>query len=219
VFRPLPPAFLETLIGENLKVPARVWEETLEGLLDAVPSSDRGITAPTLILWGDRDEFLARSDQEALATAIAGSRLVTYEGTGHAVRWEQPEREAVDIVALAKRLPKPGPALGRKPTPAAVRASTNRMSPGTFQPALPRSTSRWRSYPPRLRSRRCSRRSRVRRGVIDSRRRRHPSAPRRAAAGAARQVEQALALPRRGRVGRGGERALFQRQLASHRRG
>jgi pimeloyl-ACP methyl ester carboxylesterase len=89
VFRPLPPAFLETLIGENLKVPARVWEETLEGLLDAVPSSDRGITAPTHILWGDRDEFLARSDQEALATAIAGSRLVTYEGTGHAVEWEQ----------------------------------------------------------------------------------------------------------------------------------
>jgi non-heme chloroperoxidase len=105
VFRPLPPAFLETLIGEHLKVPARVWEETLEGLLDAAPSTDRGITAPTLILWGDRDEFLPRSDQEALATAIAGSRLVTYEGTGHAVQWEQPERVAADIVALAKRLP------------------------------------------------------------------------------------------------------------------
>jgi pimeloyl-ACP methyl ester carboxylesterase len=56
-------------------------------------------------VWGDRDEFLPRSDQEALATAIAGSRLVTYEGTGHAVHWEQPERVAADIVALAKRLP------------------------------------------------------------------------------------------------------------------
>ena len=50
-FRPLPPAFLETLIGENLKVPARVWKATLEGLLDALPT-DTGITAPTLILWG-----------------------------------------------------------------------------------------------------------------------------------------------------------------------
>jgi non-heme chloroperoxidase len=104
VFRPLPPAFVETMIGENLKVPARVWKATLEGLLDALPT-DTGITAPTLILWGDRDEFLPRRDQEALATAIAGSRLVTYEGTGHAVHWEQPERVAADIVALAKRLP------------------------------------------------------------------------------------------------------------------
>ena len=103
-FRPLPPAFLEMLIGENLKVPARVWKATLEGLLDALPS-DTGISAPTLILCGDRDEFLPRSDQEALATAIAGSRLVTHEGTGHAVHWEQPERVAADIVALAKRLP------------------------------------------------------------------------------------------------------------------
>jgi non-heme chloroperoxidase len=104
VFRPLPPALVETMIGENLKVPARVWKATLEGLLDALPT-DTGITAPTLILWGDRDEFLPRRDQEALATAIAGSRLVTYEGTGHAVHWEQPERVAADIVALAKRLP------------------------------------------------------------------------------------------------------------------
>ena len=104
VFRPLPPAFLETLVGESLKVPARVWEATFRGLLDAEPT-DTGVTAPTLILWGDRDEFLPRSDQEALATAIAGSRLVTYEGTGHVVHWEQPERVAADIVALAKRLP------------------------------------------------------------------------------------------------------------------
>jgi non-heme chloroperoxidase len=99
VARPLPPAVLEILVGENLKVPVRVWKETLKGLLDAKPT-DTGIRAPTVILWGDRDEFLPRSDQEALATAIAGSRLVTYKGTGHVVHWEEPERVAGDIVAL-----------------------------------------------------------------------------------------------------------------------
>jgi non-heme chloroperoxidase len=99
VSRPLPPAVLEILVGENLKVPVRVWKETLKGLLDAKPT-DTGIRAPTVILWGDRDEFLPRSDQEALATAIAGSRLVTYKGTGHVVHWEEPERVAGDIVAL-----------------------------------------------------------------------------------------------------------------------
>ncbi len=102
---PVPPDFLEAMIGESLKVPARVWKATLQGLLEAVPPTETGtITAPTLILWGDRDEFVPRSDQEALAAAIAGSRLVTYEGTGHAVHWEEPERVAADVVALAERV-------------------------------------------------------------------------------------------------------------------
>ena len=70
------------MVGECLKVPAHVWKATLQGLLEAVPPTEIAtITAPTLILWGDRDEFLPRSDQEALAAAIAGSRLVIYEGT------------------------------------------------------------------------------------------------------------------------------------------
>ena len=92
------------MIGESRKVPARVWKATLQGLLEAVPPTEIAtITAPTLILWGDRDGFLPRSDQEALAAAIPGSQLVIYEGTGHVVLWEEPERVAADVVALAER--------------------------------------------------------------------------------------------------------------------
>jgi non-heme chloroperoxidase len=106
--RPVPPDFLETLIAENLKAPAHVWKVTLEGLLEAVPATETAmITAPTLILWGDRDEFLPRSDQERLAASIAGSRLVIYQGTGHAVHWEEPARVAEDIISLVKSL-RPG---------------------------------------------------------------------------------------------------------------
>jgi non-heme chloroperoxidase len=71
---PVPPAFLEMVIAENLKVPAAVWKATLEDLV------------------------------EALAAAIPGSRLVVYEGTGHVVHWEQPERVAADLVALVERV-------------------------------------------------------------------------------------------------------------------
>lgn len=100
--RPLPPDFRATLIAESLKVPARVWKATVAGLVEAVPAVETGaITAPAAIIWGDRDGFLPRSDQEALAAAIAGSQLVVYEGAGHAVHWEEPERVAADIVALA----------------------------------------------------------------------------------------------------------------------
>jgi non-heme chloroperoxidase len=103
--RPLPPAVLETLVDESCKAPAHVWKAALEGLLEAVPPTETGtITAPTLVLWGDRDEFLPRSEAKALAAAIPGSRLVTYDGTEHLVLLQEPERVATDVVALAERV-------------------------------------------------------------------------------------------------------------------
>jgi non-heme chloroperoxidase len=101
--RPLPPAVLEALVAESCKAPARVWKAALEGLLEADPPTETGtITAPTLVLWGDRDQFLPRSDAVALAAAIPGSQLVIYEGTGHLVILEKPERVAADLAALAE---------------------------------------------------------------------------------------------------------------------
>jgi non-heme chloroperoxidase len=100
---PVPPGFLETLVEAAIEAPAPVWRETLRGLLDAVPPTDAAtIDAPTLVLWGDRDAFLPRADQEGLVAAIPGARMVVYEDTGHVVHWERPERVAADIAAFAK---------------------------------------------------------------------------------------------------------------------
>jgi pimeloyl-ACP methyl ester carboxylesterase len=60
---------------------------------------------PTLIVWGDQDELLPREDQLRLRAALPGSRLVVYEGAGHIVHWEQPERVARDIAAFVAELP------------------------------------------------------------------------------------------------------------------
>ncbi len=99
---PVPRAFLEAMIGESLKMPAHVWKATMEGLLETAPPTETGaISAPTLIVWGDRDDFVPRSDQEKLAASIPGSQLVVYEGVGHVVHWEVPERVAADIAAFA----------------------------------------------------------------------------------------------------------------------
>jgi death-on-curing family protein len=105
IFRQVPPDFLEQMVSESCKLPAHVWKATLEGLLEAIPAAQTAtVRAPTLILWGERDEILPRSDQETLAAAIPDSRLVTYAGTGHMVHWEAPERVAADVVALAERV-------------------------------------------------------------------------------------------------------------------
>ena len=105
--QPVPQAFLETLVQENLKVPARVWRATLKGLLEDDSFEDLvKIEAPTLILWGDQDAILPLNDQEALAAAIAGSRLLVYPGAGHALYWEEPHRVASDLVAFIGELRK-----------------------------------------------------------------------------------------------------------------
>jgi pimeloyl-ACP methyl ester carboxylesterase len=53
---------------------------------------------------GARDELLLREDQERLAAAIPGSRLIVYPDTGHLVLWEQPERVASDLTDFVKSL-------------------------------------------------------------------------------------------------------------------
>jgi pimeloyl-ACP methyl ester carboxylesterase len=103
--QPVPPAFLETVVQESLKVPARVWRAAFEGFLqDDFSSEVQKIKAPTLVVWGDQDAFCPRSDQDTLVRAIAGSQLVVYPGAGHALHWEQPERFAADLVAFAETL-------------------------------------------------------------------------------------------------------------------
>lgn len=103
--RPVPRGFIETLVQESLKVPARVWKATMEGLLEDESYGELNkIKAPTLIVWGDQDAIIPRTDQETLAAAIADSRLVVYPGAGHTFYWEEPERIASDLAAFIDHL-------------------------------------------------------------------------------------------------------------------
>ena len=105
VVGPVPQEFLEAMIEESLKMPAYVWKAAMNGLLDARPATETGtISVPTLIVWGDRDDFVPRSDQERLVAGIPGSQLVVYKGAGHVVHWEAPERIAADITRFVGRL-------------------------------------------------------------------------------------------------------------------
>jgi pimeloyl-ACP methyl ester carboxylesterase len=101
IVQPIPRAFLDTVVAEGQKVPAHVWRAVLESRWrlegDFSEQLDQ-IQAPTLIFWGDQDARYPRSAQEALVSAIPGSRWVIYAGAGHMPHWEQPERFASDLV-------------------------------------------------------------------------------------------------------------------------
>lgn len=101
--RPVPQSFLETIVHESLKLPARVWQSVITGdLEDELPGELDKIKASTLLVCGEHDEIVPRSDQEAQTTAIADSRLIVYEGTGHGVHWEAPEQFASDLVTFVE---------------------------------------------------------------------------------------------------------------------
>ncbi|MEP7036518.1 MAG: alpha/beta hydrolase [Actinomycetota bacterium] len=101
----VPQWYLDDRVQDGVAIPADVWRDTFNGLVAARPPTDTGtIAAPTLLIWGDCDELLTRQTQEALASAIPNSRLLTYADTGHLVLWEQPGRVASDLIAFMDAL-------------------------------------------------------------------------------------------------------------------
>lgn len=99
--RPVPEAFFETVVAESLKMPAVVWRAAMAGLLAFDPGSVGRIGAETLLVWGEQDAFAGPGDQESLLASIAGARLLTYRGTGHAPHWEEPARFSRDLAEFA----------------------------------------------------------------------------------------------------------------------
>ena len=101
--RAIDPEFFEMVVRESLRAPAHVWRSCFEGFLeDDFADELAQVRAPTLLLWGDRDAFVARGDHDALLAGIAGSRLRVYEGVGHGVHWEEPERFVRDVEDLVE---------------------------------------------------------------------------------------------------------------------
>jgi non-heme chloroperoxidase len=100
-FSPVPEPFFEKIVTESLKLPARLWPELLGSVLEYDDRSELGgISAPTLLLWGDRDALFSRDDQDRLAAAIPESTLRVYPEIGHCPNWECPDAVAGDIVSF-----------------------------------------------------------------------------------------------------------------------
>lgn len=103
--RTVPGPFMDTMVAESLKVPARVWRAAFEGLLQDDHTAELGtIRAPALLIWGDQDTLVSRDHQDVLASGIPHAELVVYEGVGHTAHWEEPRRFAADLAAFTERV-------------------------------------------------------------------------------------------------------------------
>jgi pimeloyl-ACP methyl ester carboxylesterase len=62
----------------------------------------RGITCPTLIIYGEKDDLFIESSKR-MAREIPDSKLIEYQGIGHMTAIEAPERLAKDICDFLSR--------------------------------------------------------------------------------------------------------------------
>ena len=101
---PVPQSFMDGVRSETHKVPTRVMRGALDGLLASGDSARLGsIRAPTLVIWGERDQVFARDEQLELYQTIAGSELLSYQAIGHSPQWEAPDRFVKDILGFIQR--------------------------------------------------------------------------------------------------------------------
>ncbi len=101
--RPLPDGLLDGFVDESMKLPAHVWRGIFSNITEVDLSGELGaIAAPTLIVQGEADVFVPQSDSDMLLGAIRDSRLIVYEGAGHALHWEEPERFAADVAEFSR---------------------------------------------------------------------------------------------------------------------
>jgi len=98
---PVPQDFMETVVAESRKLPARVWRDLLAGMLstpEATPLSRAGI--PALVLRGENDAYALAGEQEPLRALLGGAKFKAYLQTGHAPHWERPQEFVADLVAF-----------------------------------------------------------------------------------------------------------------------
>ena len=112
---PVPDAFFNGLISESKKVPAHVWKGVWEGLLGLdLRKNLKTVKKPALIIWGDQDAWAPLSDQQLVADAIKGSKLLVYEKTGHSIHWEFPEKFTKDVTHFISEITNTGSSAKRK---------------------------------------------------------------------------------------------------------
>ncbi|QSQ21217.1 alpha/beta hydrolase [Pyxidicoccus parkwayensis] len=105
--RHVPQRYIDTLVSESLKVPARVWQAALNGLIAEDHSARLGeIDVPVLVVGGDQDGFFPVEQQQALVDALPNATYVLYPDTGHAPHAEVPHAFVREVQRFLKSVTK-----------------------------------------------------------------------------------------------------------------
>lgn len=95
VFKPVDEAFMSKLRFEAAALPPHVWTGVTKGIIvDDHRYFFKYYQAPTLILWGSKDEMAPPSDQDAIKKYLPKATWIEIADVGHSTQWEAPEQTA-----------------------------------------------------------------------------------------------------------------------------
>jgi len=89
---PVPEEFIRRQRVDSAHMPVKVWLAVLEqGLTGSdLQATLPKITAPTLLIWGDKDPIFGPADRCSLIAGLPAAKVKIFEGLGHNAFWEQP---------------------------------------------------------------------------------------------------------------------------------
>ena len=95
VHHPVPDDFMDAVVAESRRLPARVWQGLMTGMLAMDPPVALGRAGiPSLVLWGEKDAWPPRAEQDSLVAMLRTARLEVLRDLGHAPQWERPDEFA-----------------------------------------------------------------------------------------------------------------------------
>lgn len=96
----------------------RLYRATTAAELAAPAAALRPLDCPALVIWGTRDAYVPREQAERQRQAFPSAQIELFEGHGHWVMLEDPERVASLVIPFLRRqLPGPATAAGSPPSP------------------------------------------------------------------------------------------------------
>jgi pimeloyl-ACP methyl ester carboxylesterase len=105
--KPIDSAWFKLLVDEGLKCPLPIFKSALQNIVKAdLTHGLKKLSIPVLIFWGDKDTVCFEKGQQQMKQALKNETQIVYEGTGHALHWEQPERFANDLTKFLDGLSK-----------------------------------------------------------------------------------------------------------------
>lgn len=108
-FPPASLSFGPVLVRDAIRASASILLATVRLLRDDARPAMRAVSAPTLLLWGDRDPLVPRLYAEQMLGELPAARLVVLERAGHVAMWDNAEvfnRELLAFVEEVERLPR-----------------------------------------------------------------------------------------------------------------
>jgi hypothetical protein len=104
---PVPEEFIRRQRVDSAKMPVKVWLAVLEqGLTGSdLQATLPKITAPTLMMWGEKDPIFGPRDRCSLIDALPKAQVHVFKGLGHNPFWEQPAEFAAVLALFVNSTP------------------------------------------------------------------------------------------------------------------